>query len=167
MKKWILLLLFSLFASIQNIHASEQLLTVTDNDDNDEIYNFVVDVDDTTQSLISFYKDTYVDGEKTNREILDPENLKTEDGVILEERNGYNALNLKSDNFDPKSGGKIEVDTLYNGATGERRSIYLDLARGKNGWKLFKDKNVVSQFHVKVNRVIILGAVGIKTIIME
>jgi hypothetical protein len=64
-------------------------------------------------------------------------------------------------------GGKIIIDTLYNGATGERKMYELDLAKSNSGWKLFKGQKSVTKFHVKVNKVIILGTVGIKTIVME
>lgn len=148
-------------------YAFEETLSITDNDDNNEIYNLVVKVDETTQSLSALYKDTYVNGVKIRRDVLNALDLKTEDGVILEKRDQYNVLNLKSDNFDYDRGGKIIIDTLYNGIKGERRFFELELAKDKTSWKLFKNQKAVSKFHVKVNKVIILGTVGIKTIVME
>ncbi len=167
MKKLILLALLSIFFSLGNLFAKEETLSITDNDDNNEVYNLVVNVDDATQSLKNLYKDTFIDGKKIRRDVLNPDNLKTKDGVILEKRDNYNILNLKSDNLDFDRGGKIIIDTLYNGVTGDRRTVDLDLSKDKNSWKLFKDKKAVSKFHVKVNKVIILGTVGIKTIVME
>jgi site-specific DNA-adenine methylase len=167
MKKLILLALLSIFFSLGNLFAKEETLSITDNDDNNEVYNLVVNVDDATQSLKNLYKDTFIDGKKIRRDVLNPDNLKTKDGVILEKRDNYNVLNLKSDNLDFDRGGKIIIDTLYNGVTGDRRTVDLDLSKDKNSWKLFKDKKAVSKFHVKVNKVIILGTVGIKTIVME
>ncbi|MGZ3809551.1 MAG: hypothetical protein ACXVCE_15820, partial [Bacteriovorax sp.] len=101
------------------------------------------------------------------RDNLSPLDLKTAEGMILEKRDRYNVLNLKSDNFDYDRGGNITIDTLYNGATGERKSVDIELAKDNDSWKLFKANKAISKFHVKVNRVVILGTVGIKTIIME
>lgn len=108
-----------------------------------------------------------VDGVKIKRIILNPEDLTTTNGVVLEERDGYNVLNLKSYNFDHERGGRITIDTLFSGFTGERRDYDVELAKDKVGWKLFRNKKVVTKFHIKVNRSIILGVVGIKTFDME
>jgi hypothetical protein len=159
-------LLLSLTASF-NVSAKEVILSITDNDDNNEVYNLVVKVDDQTERLNELYKDTYVNGQKIKRDVLNPDDLTTDHGVILEKRDGHNVLNLKSQNFDFERGGSMTIDTLYNGIKGERRNYELELARDATGWKLFKQDKVVSKFHIKVNRVIILGTVGIKTIIME
>ncbi len=148
-------------------YAKEEVLSITDNDDNAEVYNLVVSVDESTQSLKNLYKDTYIAGKKIRRDILDPNKLTTDEGVIVEKRDNYNVLNLKSNNFDYDRGGHIIIDTLYNGISGERKSVGLELAKDQNSWKLFKNQIVVSKFHVKVNKVIILGTVGIKTIMME
>lgn len=167
MKKLILCLVAGLIVSF-NAFSQEEVLSVTDNDDNTEIYKLVVKVDKKTQSLKEIYKDTYsAEGKKINRAVLNPANLTTEDGVILEERDGYNVLNLKSDNFDHDRGGIITIDTLYSGFTGERKGYEVHLAKDKTGWKLFSNKKVVTKFHIKVNRSIILGTVGIKTFDME
>jgi len=165
-----LLAVFVLLAALMtssNIFAREETLSITDNDDNNEVYNLVVNVDDATQTLKDLYKDTYVGGKKIKRDHLNPEDLKTKDGVILEKRDNYNVLNLKSDNLDFDRGGRIVIDTLYNGITGDRKQIDVELAKDKTSWKLFRDKKAVSKFHVRVNKVIVIGTVGIKTIVME
>lgn len=147
--------------------AREEILSITDNDDNNEVYNLVVNVDESTQTLKDLFKDTYVGGKKIKRDHLNPEDLKTKEGVILEKRDNYNVLNLKSDNLDFDRGGRIIIDTLYNGISGDRKQVDVELAKDKTSWKLFKDKKPVSKFHVRVNKVIVIGTVGIKTIIME
>ncbi|MBC7537959.1 MAG: hypothetical protein H7281_04010 [Bacteriovorax sp.] len=167
MKIAILLIMISSLFSSAALLANEETLSITDNDDNNEVYNLVVSVNDTTQTLKNLFKDTFVNGKKIRRDDLNALDLKTKDGVILEKRDNYNVLNLKSDNFDYDRGGKIIIDTLYNGITGERKTLDLELAKDKNSWKLFKNKVAVSKFHVKVNKVIVLGTVGIKTIILE
>lgn len=166
MQKLILFLIAGLVLSF-NAFSQEEVLSVTDNDDNKEIYKLVVKVDKNTQSLKEFYKDTYMNGVKIKRTVLNPEDLTADSGVIMEERDGYNVLNLKSENFDYDRGGRITIDTLYNGFTGERRGYDVELAKDKVGWKLFSKNKVVTKFHIKVNRVIMLGVVGIKTLDME
>lgn len=165
MNKFLILSLFTLI-SLKAV-AYEEILSVTDNDDNNEVYNLVVSVDDTTDRLNDLYKDTFIDGKKIKRDTLRASDLKTKEGVILEKRDNYNVLNLKSDNFDHDRGGQIIIDTLFNGIKGDRKTYDLELAKDKRTWKLFKNKKAVSKFHVKVNKVIILGTVGIKTIVME
>ncbi|MDD4976540.1 MAG: hypothetical protein PHY93_19445 [Bacteriovorax sp.] len=167
MKIVILVSLISSIFSCATLMASEEILSITDNDDNNEVYSLVANVEDNTQTLKNLYKDTFINGKKIRRDDLNPLDLKNTEGVILEKRDKYNVLNLKSDNFDYDRGGKIIIDTLYNGITGDRRSIDLELAKDQNSWKLFRNKVVVSKFHVKVNKVIVVGTVGIKTILME
>lgn len=166
MQKLILCLIASLLLSF-SAFAKEEVLSVTDNDENSEIYMLVVKIDKKTQSLKEFYKDTYLNGVKINRIILSPEDLTGDSGVILEERDGYNVLNLKSDNFDYYRGGRITIDTLYNGFTGERRGYEVELAKDKTGWKLFNNNKIVTKFHIKVHRIIMMGTVGIRTFEME
>lgn len=166
MQKLILFLVAGLLFSF-SVFSQEEVLSVTDNDDNNEIYKLVVKVDKKTQSLKEIYKDTYVDGVKVKRTTLSPADLSTDNGVVLEERDGYNVLNLKSDNFDHDRGGRIIIDTLYNGFTGERRGYEVELAKDKVGWKLFNNKKVVTKFHIKVHRIIMMGVVGIRTFEME
>lgn len=162
MKKLVLWALLSF-----NLYAKEEILTTTDNDDNNEVYKLVVKIDESSQSLKELFKDTYLNEKKVSRVTLNPKDLKSKDGVILEKRDKHNVLNLKSDNFDFDRGGRIIIDTLFNAVTGERKLYDLELAKDKTGWKLFNGKSSVSQFHVKVNKKIIIGTIGIKTIIME
>ena len=166
MKKMIVSILGILVLSL-SASAREEVLSVTDNDDNNEVYKLVVDADDNTDTLKKLFKDTYLNNKLIKREVLNPLDLKTKNGVILEKRDGHNVLNLKSDNFDYDRGGRIIIDTLYSGVSGDRKSYDLELAKDKTGWKLFKGQKAVSKFHVKVNKVIIVGAIGIKTIVME
>jgi hypothetical protein len=156
MKFFLLITVLCSFLSTSALYADEQTLSITDNDDNAEIYHLVVSVDESSQTLKKLFKDTYVNGKKIRRDVLNPNELNTDNGVILEKRDKHNVLNLKSDNFDYDRGGRIVIDTLYSGITGERRTTDLELAKDKNSWKLFKNKKAVSKFHVKVNKVIIL-----------
>ncbi len=166
MKRLTLCFVASLILSF-NAFSYEEVLSVTDNDDNNEIYKLIVQVDEETQSLKELYKDTFINGVKTKRDLLNPEDLATKRGVVLEQRKGHDVLTLKSDNFDYDLGGRIVIDTLYSGISGERRDYDVELAKDATGWKLFSDKKIVSKFHVKVNKKFIVGAVGIKSLKMD
>lgn len=161
----IFLLLFGLSSNV--LFAREETLSTTDNDDNNEVYHLIVNVDESTQALTDLYKDTYISGKKIRRDHLNPLELKSKEGVILEKRDHYNVLNLKCENLDLDRGGRITIDSLYNGITGERKQEDVELAKDKDSWRLFKGKKVISKFHVRVNKVILIGTVGIKTIVIE
>ena len=166
MKKMILCFITCLVLSF-NVFSQEVVLTVTDNDDNNEIYKLIVLVNEEAQSLVELYKDTYVGAKKIRRDVLDAKDLSKSSGMILEQRKGYNVLNLKSNNFDHDLGGRIIIDTLYSGISGDRKYYEVDLAKDVDGWKLFNKKKIVTKFHVKVNRKIVVGTIGIKTLTME
>ena len=147
--------------------AFEEILCSVDNDLNDDIYKLVINVDEDNQKLKELYKDTYEQGEKIKREILNLEDLKNTDGMIMEKREQYNVLNLKSNNFDNSLGAFIVVDALQNGLNGERIAYELDLVKDQLGWRLFKKNNAISKLHMKINKVVMAGVVGIKSIEME
>ena len=76
-------------------------------------------------------------------------------------------MSLKSDNFDEEQGGIITVDTLYNGANGSRKEYDISMAKDKAGWTLMNQGKIVKQIYIQTNKVLFLGAVGIKNLIMK
>lgn len=165
MKKMILAIL-STAALSGNLLAKEQVLATITNDENKEVFLFVANTDDTTQTLKAFYKDDYLNGKKTEREVLPTKEL-TQEGVVLDKRGDHNVISLKSDNFDFSRGGTVVIDTLFNGVTGERKEYELELAKDKNGWKLFNKRASISKLHIEVNKKAIIGTIGVKNIRME
>jgi hypothetical protein len=147
--------------------AAEQILCTVDNDDDARVYKLVVSYDEATLTLKELYKDSYVQGKKSLREVLNAEDLKKSHGIIMERKDKHNVLNLKSNNFDHDQGGLIIVDTLFNGVNGDRKNYELDLVKDQSTWKLFKNNKPISRFHVRVHKVVVVGVVGIKNIIME
>ncbi len=165
MKKFILALL-GLTIVATNVFAKEEVLATITNDENREIFKFVANTDDSTQSLKAFFKDDYLNGQKTEREVLPTKEL-TRQGVVLDKRGDHTVITLKSHNFDFARGGTVVIDTLFNGVTGERREYEVELAKDKNGWKLFNGRIAVSKLHIEVNKKALIGTVGVKNIRME
>jgi len=87
--------------------------------------------------------------------------------MILEQRDQYVVMKLKSNNFDLEQGGIVVVDTLYSGVSGERKTYEIQLAQDKSGWALFKQGKTIKEIQIKTNRVMVIGAVGIKTLVMK
>lgn len=160
------LFMLCIFLSL-NILAKEEVLAVVTNNDNTDIYKIILVSDDTTGDVKGFYKDNFSGNKKVARTSLDYKALDTNTGLVLEQRNQYRVIALQSHNFEKQSGGIIGIDTLYNGANGQRKTYELSLAKDRAGWKLFKGNTLVSKLHIEVNKVAMLGTVGIKNIRME
>ena len=125
MRILISLFVFVLF-SITNLEASTFNIVEITRDDSSLTYRLIVDSED--ESIIDqVRKETHLNGKLINNEILNPNELKK--GIVLEEQRGFQVLVLRSSNFDMVHGGSVQVDTLYSGVTGERRSTYFDLAK--------------------------------------
>lgn len=156
----------AIMISIFNVaKADEKALATVSRDDSKTVYKLVVESKD-GRSIRVFYKDVYEQGKKIRRDLLDPADLmKT--GMILEQRDSHIVMKLKSNDFDKEQGGVVVVDTLYNGATGERRSYEVQLAQDKAGWTLFKQGKAINEIMIQTNRVMVLGAVGIKNLVMK
>lgn len=156
----------TLIITIFNVaKASEQVIADITTDSSKTSYKLIVDAKD-GRTIKTFYKDIYENGKKISREVLDA-NIMLKTGMILEQRDSYVVMKLKSNNFDLEQGGIVTVDTLYNGATGERRGYEIQIAQSKSGWSLFKSNKIISQIQIQTNRVMLLGEVGIKNLVMK
>lgn len=162
------LYLFLFFALITcgKVLAKEEVIATITNDENKQIYTFVAQTDEASNTIKAFFKDDYINGKKIERELLPSQEL-TRDGVVLEKRGEHTVINLKSENFDSAQGGIVTIDTLYNGINGERKEYDLHLAKSTAGWKLFRGDKVISKLHIEVNKKALIGAVGVKNIKME
>ncbi|MDO9181886.1 MAG: hypothetical protein Q7U04_05740 [Bacteriovorax sp.] len=153
-----------LFANLAK--ADEQTLATISNDENSNTYKLVIDSDEDSNSIKTFYKDIYQDGKKISRTTLDYQ-VMIKTGMILEQRDKYVIMKLKSSNFDIDQGGIITVDTLYNGAKGTRKIYDISMSKNKTGWGLTNNGKLIRQIFIQTNKVMILGAVGIKNLIMK
>lgn len=161
---FVLTFLFSLY--VQTARSAEQTLATIGNDENKNTYLLIVDTNEESRAIKTFYKDVYTNGKKVSREALDYRVLMRT-GMILEQRDKYVVLKLNSSNFDQHQGGIITVDTLYNGANGTRKSYEVQMAKEKSGWALINKGKIVKQIFIQTNKVMVLGSVGIKNLIMK
>ncbi len=160
------LFLFITLIMCGKVLAREDVIATITNDENKEIYTFVAQTDEATNSIKAFFKDDYINGKKTERELLPSQELNR-DGVVLEKRGEHTVINLKSENFDYGQGGIVTIDTLYNGINGERKEYDLQLAKSDSGWKLFRGNKIITKLHIEINKKMLIGAVGVKNIKME
>ncbi len=153
--------------SIFNVaKAAEKTVATVSSDESAVIYKLIVESKD-GRGIDHFYKDVYENGKQRSQRIeLDPQVLMRT-GMILEQREKYVIMKLKSNNFDTEQGGIVVVDTLYSGVSGERKSYEVQLAQDKSGWALFKQGKTIKEIQIKANRVMVLGTVGIKNLVMK
>ena len=149
------------------ILAKEEVIATITNDENLEVYTFVAQTNDDTNSITAFFKDDYLNGKKTERELLPSQELIEGSGVVLEKRGSQTVINLKSDNFDLEQGGHVTIDTLYNGVSGERKAYDLQLSKSSEGWRLFRGDGIIKKLHIVTNKKFLLGTVGVKEIQMN
>lgn len=97
------------------------------------------------------------------KDVSHPIERVMQDGVLLEERNGYQVLRLQTDaKFDPSTGGEVILNYLFNGVTGTRRSMRLKLLKTAGTFQLAKlTSERVNHLHVRGNYNVLLGLVGI------
>lgn len=161
----LLFLVVGLLTMALNAQAGQTSLATIENDENNNIYKLVIESKD-EREISRFIKETYTEGKLVKKETLDHSKL-SQGGIVLEKRKNYDVIVLKSHNFDLERGGTIEVDTLYNGANKERKKYELEISKSKNGWNLFNRGKEIRKITVLTNKVVILGVVGIKNLVMK
>ncbi len=157
-----LVLLITVFNVAQS---AEKVIAVVHNEESGLKYRLIIE-DKDGRGIKALYKDVYKGNEKQKRDILDVNTIATT-GLVLEKRNDFELMKLKGLNFDLELGGMVEIDTLYNGATKERKTYQVQFAQTKEGWAVIKDNKVIKDIYIKVNKVMFIGAVGIKSLDMQ
>jgi hypothetical protein len=167
MKRILTASLIALLSPISlNCMANEQFIAKITNEDNPYEYNLVIDSNADNRVINFFYKDVYQEGKRVRREALDF-NVITKKELVLEQRDKYLIMGLKSNNFDAELGGVITIDTLYSGVNNSRKEYDLDLTKDRSGWILVKTGKVIKHIHIQSNKMTILGTIGIKNLIMN
>ena len=134
------------------------------------------DIDqDVTEYFINFNDNNEVDSMRCrtimpNGGIFRDETVSIEevmtDGAVMYERDGYHVVKLQVENFNPKTGGTVKLNYLFNAITGARSTKNFYLSSGQNNVDL-KDQNMnkVNRMYFVANRNILVGVVGVKEII--
>jgi len=151
---------------LSKVNASEHMLAEVQSSDTPKNIKLVLNYDDEEKIIKNIYKDTYIGEVQHSRERLNLEEI-LEHGIVIEEMNNQSVLKLKSDNFDYHYGGTIVIDTLYNYATGKRKNYEIDLSRYEDTWELLNAGRAFKTISIELNRVSILGVVGIKNLLMR
>ena len=158
-----ILVMSFLYASLS--FAGEQTIATITNDQDKDVTLLIVNTYNDGQSIKGFFKDTFTDGKRVLRESFEASNI--DKGIVLVRKSSHIVLQLLSANFDKEQGGIIKIDTLLNGAKGTRKSYEVAIAKSKLGWSLSKDNTEFKSMAVVSNKVMIIGVVGIKNIIMK
>lgn len=146
--------------------AKEYLLATISRDDNSKTYQLSIESEG-EREIKHFYKTTFLGGKRVNRELLDHNLLESSKGIVLENTKGLDILALKSTNFDNFLGGMITIDTLYNGATKERKKYTTDFSQSTKGWELRRNNSQITKITIITNKLPFVGVVGIKNLVMK
>ena len=103
-----------------------------------------------------------VKGKTVEETIYDTDGAK--EGIILMEQSGREVVKLVSENFSPYNGGNVVLDYLYDGITGKRKSLEMDLSRDGDEWSLYINGRKSTTMHFVKNKKALVGVVGIKDI---
>ena len=161
-KESLCITLFFLLITSANAIAAERTLVSITNDENTNTFKMVISTDE-NEDISMFYKDTFDKRSKRiERRVIALDQI--DKGVNIEKMEGREIVNLKSENFASHNGGNLELDTLYNGAKGTRKTYDLDLDRVGDNWLIKKNGKKVTQLHLKSKKVFLIGTVGIEDI---
>lgn len=85
-------------------------------------------------------------------------------GIVMYMTGDHEVIRLRlTERFEPQYGGPITIDHLFNGITGSRKSMALEVTRQGDTWVLEYNGKNASQAHVISNR--LLGKViGVRQI---
>ncbi len=95
-----------------------------------------------------------------------PAELVIEEGAVIEEREGREAVRLELEDFSVKTGGTVKLNFLYNGITGSRSYKKMKLKFEKTKFVLNDlEGNLVTKIFLRANRNRLVGVVGVRDII--
>lgn len=145
--------------------SEETLATITTDLDSD-YYKLIVGIDNDNQALKTFFVDNFSRGKLTKRDTM-AINVFIRDGITFNKKGRITFAKIVPENFDEDQGGMVTIDALYNILTGRIKSYELQLAKDKEGWKLFTHGKVIKQIIAHANKVPFLGVVGAKDLVMK
>ena len=73
---------------------------------------------------------------------------------------------MKSQSYNPYSGGKILIGYLYNAIVGKIKNTSFELVK-KGTWQIHKNGKQVKHMHFKSNKAFLVGEIGIEKILIE
>lgn len=157
--KHLTILLLFLFSSI-SLAGTQTLSTISVSEE-----KYIMKLElllDAQSDIRSFKLIELVKGKIITEEIYQTSGAK--DGIVLMEQSGRKVVKLQSDNFISHNGGDVVLDYLYNGISGERRKMKMDLSRDGDDWSLYINGRKTSKMHFVKNKKAIVGVIGVKKI---
>lgn len=161
--------LFLLTIVAHSAFAREINIVTISNDESAHQYKLVLEVSDKTGDILKFHKDKFdpkVKGTTISRETFVVSKLDL-DGFVVEKKDKYEILKIKSDNFASHNGGDLIMDVLHNGVNGERKEFDFELVRLGDNWELERDGKRTHHIHFVSKKVFVLGTVGVKDIVVQ
>jgi hypothetical protein len=94
-----------------------------------------------------------------------PAEIVMEEGSVISQHNGYEAVRLEVEDFSFKTGGTIRLNYLFNGISGARHIKRLILKNTEEKSELVDPEGrPVNRMFFHVNRSPIFGVIGVKSI---
>ncbi len=157
------LLIFS-FTAFANM---TKLAVITSEFDKD-VMDFYV-ITNAKNSIDSIrYIQTTPEGQVFDDVTVPVERVMEQQGVVIVERNGYDAVILQVENFNVDQGGIIKLNYLYNGVTNTRHLKRLKLLKNAETFSLSDlEMNPVDRLFLTINYIRVVGIVGVRNILMS
>lgn len=122
--------------------AKEVYLTSAFNQEDDTVTKLFLEVDQRRD--IQKLKVKYFFGERQiNEASFDPALFS--EGVVLDKRQNQEIIKLYSRNFSSHQGATVDISYLYNGLTGARRFVQVNLARDGDQWGIFREGQKIKE----------------------
>lgn len=160
MKKSLSLIMFlSIFVFAESVSAKDFRIVRATVQDESRVLDLVLELDSRSD-----IKAMRID-EKDKGKLIDsghyPVSGPTE--FVLLKESGREVIKLRSSNFASHQGGDVVLDYLYNGITGSRGTLELDLSRNGDTWELSSNGKKIKSLHFVKNKKM-WQVVGIKYI---
>lgn len=161
--------LFLLTLVGMNAQAREINVVTISNEETKFQYNLILETNDRTGDIVRFHKDKIDPARKATRLARETfvVNKIDDNGIVLDRSGKYDVLKLKSENFAAHNGGDLVMDTLHNGINGERKEFEFELAREGDQWVLLRNGKVTQHIHFVSKKVMLVGTVGVKDIVVK
>jgi len=139
------------------------LATIT-NDEDSEILRLYVKVDTNSDITKLVTITTNENGEQYKP--IEYSVDEVDSGVVMYKSDGRDVVKLISNHFNVQQGGVIKLDYLFNGVSGKRKDISLDVSRNGDDWSINNDDRNVKKLHFN-SKVVFGKTIGIESITIE
>ena len=139
------------------------MATIT-NDEDSEILRLYVKVDTNSDITKLVTITTNENGEQYKP--IEYSVDEVDSGVVMYKSDGRDVVKLISNHFNVQQGGVIKLDYLFNGVSGKRKDISLDVSRNGDDWSINNDDRNVKKLHFN-SKVVFGKTIGIESITIE